>query len=162
DSERLVRRILKEDLQLDPKKWNPRAVRGAISAAKNELRGVGDLSTAALDPFARVVARAYERYETALREANAFDFDDLLVKPVEILSDCPEVLANYRAPVHVVLVDEYQDPNHAQYVFLRLVATPEAPSGSSDIPGRGGNLFVVGDDDQSIYGWRGANIRNIL
>jgi DNA helicase II / ATP-dependent DNA helicase PcrA len=150
DSERLVRRIVKDELQLDPKRWNPKTIRGAISSAKNELVGIAEYAEQALDPFTRNVAQVYERYQRALRTANAFDFDDLLVKPVELLRAFPEVLRRYRDRFHFVLVDEYQDTNRAQYVFLKLVVGDRA------------NLFVVGDDDQSIYGWRGADIRNIL
>lgn len=150
DSERLVRRILKDELKLDPKRWSPRAVRGAISSAKNELVGVEEYAAMATDLFSRTVAMVYERYQRALRDANAFDFDDLLVKPVELLRAHPEVLSRYQERFHFVLVDEYQDTNHAQYVYLRMMVGNKA------------NLFVVGDDDQSIYGWRGANIRNIL
>jgi DNA helicase II / ATP-dependent DNA helicase PcrA len=157
DAERLVRRILKDDLSLDPKKWSPRAVRGAISSAKNELVGVEEYATQAADPFTRVVARVYERFQAALRDANAFDFDDLLVKPVELLQRFPEVLSRYRDRFHFILVDEYQDTNHAQYIFLKLLGSPELASGDG-----AANLFVVGDDDQSIYGWRGADVRNIL
>ena len=150
DSERLVKRILKEDLRLDPKRWSPRAVRAAISSAKNELVGVEEYAQQALDFFTRTVAQVYERYQRSLRDANAFDFDDLLVKPVELLQAHPDVLRRYQERFHFVLVDEYQDTNRAQYVFLRLMVGDKA------------NLFVVGDDDQSIYGWRGADIRNIL
>src|SRR5690606_17479717 len=91
DSERIVKRILKEELNLDPKKWSPRAVRGAISSAKNELLGVEEYAALASDFFARTVAQVYERYQRALRDANAFDFDDLLVKPVELLKAHPDV-----------------------------------------------------------------------
>ena len=150
DSEGLMRRIVKDELQLDPKRWSPKAFQAAISAAKNELTGVQAYQEAALDPFQQKVGQAYERYQRALRDANAFDFDDLLVKPVELLRGFPDVLAAYRDRFRFVLVDEYQDTNRAQYVFLRLLAEEH------------GNLFVVGDDDQSIYGWRGADIRNIL
>ena len=150
DSERLIRRIAKDDLQLDPKRWNPKAIRGAISAAKNELIGAQEYADAAGDAFQRNAAAVYERYQRALREANAFDFDDLLVKPVELFRAQPEVLNAYRERFAFVLVDEYQDTNRAQYLLLQLLA------------GSHSNLFVVGDDDQSIYGWRGADIRNIL
>ena len=150
DSERMIRRIAKDDLQLDPKRWNPKAIRGAISAAKNELIGVQEYADAAGDAFQRHTAAVYERYQRALREANAFDFDDLLVKPVELFRAHPEVLNAYRERFAFVLVDEYQDTNRAQYLLLQLLA------------GSHSNLFVVGDDDQSIYGWRGADIRNIL
>jgi DNA helicase II / ATP-dependent DNA helicase PcrA len=157
DTERLVRRILKDDLKLDPKRWSPKAVRGAISSAKNELLGVEAYAQQAIDPFSRVVAQVYEPYQRALRDANAFDFDDLLVKPVEVFQRFPDVLQRYRSRFHFVLVDEYQDTNRAQYVFLKLLAARRGEGA-----GEGGNLFVVGDDDQSIYGWRGADIRNIL
>ncbi|MQA88928.1 MAG: AAA family ATPase [Gemmatimonas sp.] len=162
DSERLIRRIVKEDLKLDPKRWNPKAVRSSISSAKNELLDVAAFSEHAHDAFAKVVARAYERYQKALRDANAFDFDDLLVQPVKLLRDFEDILRRDRERFHFVLVDEYQDTNRAQYVFLKLIAAPEGEPGERGGPGRGGNLFVVGDDDQSIYGWRGADIRNIL
>jgi len=150
DAEGLIRRIVKDELQLDPKRWAPRAVQSAISAAKNELTGVQAYQESAVDPFQQKVAQVYERYQRALRDANAFDFDDLLVKPVELFRGFPDVLDAYRDRFRFVLVDEYQDTNRAQYVFLRLLAEEH------------GNLFVVGDDDQSIYGWRGADIRNIL
>jgi DNA helicase-2/ATP-dependent DNA helicase PcrA len=150
DAEGLIRRIVKDELQLDPKRWSPKAIQGAISSAKNELVGVQAYLETALDPFQQKVAQVYERYQRALRDANAFDFDDLLVKPVDLLRGFPEVLRHFRDRFQFVLVDEYQDTNHAQYVFLRLLAEEH------------GNLFVVGDDDQSIYGWRGADIRNIL
>jgi DNA helicase II / ATP-dependent DNA helicase PcrA len=85
DSERLIRRILKEELQLDPKRWSPKAVKAAISAAKNELQGPAYFQAQAVDVFSRTVGQVYERYARALRDANAFDFDDLLVKPVELM-----------------------------------------------------------------------------
>ncbi|MEX2584418.1 MAG: UvrD-helicase domain-containing protein [Gemmatimonadota bacterium] len=162
DSERLVRRIVKDDLSLDPKRWSPKAIRSAISSAKNELVDVESFTELALDPFAKVVAAAYERYQGVLRDANAFDFDDLLVKPVVLLRDFPDLLERYRERFHFVLVDEYQDTNRAQYVFLKRLSAPSGAAGEFGGPGRGGNLFVVGDDDQSIYGWRGADVRNIL
>lgn len=162
DSERLVRRILKDELALDPKRWSPKAVRGAISSAKNELLDQTAYAELAFDPFAKVVTQVYERYERALRDANAFDFDDLLMKPVALLQRFPEILRRYRERFHFVMVDEYQDTNRAQYVFLKMIAGKDtAPAGVGG-GGRGGNIFVVGDDDQSIYGWRGANVRNIL
>jgi DNA helicase II / ATP-dependent DNA helicase PcrA len=141
-----------ERLNLSPKRWNPKAVHGAISSAKNQLVAPDAYPVPAGDPFSRVVADVYVAYQAALREQNAFDFDDLLVKPVELLRDHEEILFTYRARFRFLLVDEYQDTNHAQYIFLKLLAD------GAD----GGNLMVVGDDDQSIYGWRGADIRNIL
>jgi DNA helicase-2/ATP-dependent DNA helicase PcrA len=151
EAEREVKRAL-ERLNLSPKKWSPQAVHGAISSAKNQLVDPEAYAKTAADPFARIVASVYPEYQKALRTQNAFDFDDLLVKPVELLRDNENVLFAYRARFNFVLVDEYQDTNHAQYVLLQLIA------GGPD----GGNLMVVGDDDQSIYGWRGADIRNIL
>jgi DNA helicase-2/ATP-dependent DNA helicase PcrA len=151
EAEREVKRAL-ERLNLSPKKWSPKAVHSAISSAKNQLVDPDAYAKTAADPFARIVASVYPEYQKALRTQNAFDFDDLLVKPVELLRDNENVLFAYRARFNFVLVDEYQDTNHAQYVLLQLVA------GGPD----GGNLMVVGDDDQSIYGWRGADIRNIL
>ncbi|MDQ3388263.1 MAG: UvrD-helicase domain-containing protein [Gemmatimonadota bacterium] len=150
DAEGLVRRIARDELHLDPKRWSPRAMLSTISAAKNELVGVQSYQEAAADLYTRQVGELYERYQRALQAANAFDFDDLLVKPVELLRAFPEVLAHYRARFRFLLVDEYQDTNRAQYAFLRMLAEEHE------------NLFVVGDDDQSIYGWRGADIRNIL
>ncbi|MBD0319477.1 MAG: UvrD-helicase domain-containing protein, partial [Gemmatimonadetes bacterium] len=152
DAEALTKRIIRDDLRLDPKRWPPRAVHSAISSAKNELTGPQAYAEHAVDPFQRVVAEVFGRYQTALKNANAFDFDDLLVKPVELLRTVPEVRERYRARFPFVLVDEYQDTNHAQYVLLQEL-----------VKGNGSeNLFVVGDDDQSIYGWRGADVRNIL
>jgi DNA helicase II / ATP-dependent DNA helicase PcrA len=141
-----------ERLNLSPKRWNPKAVHGAISAAKNQLIAPEQYVVPAGDPFARVVADVYAAYQSALREQNAFDFDDLLVKPVELLRGLEGIRFAYRDRFRFLLVDEYQDTNHAQYMFLILLA------GGADA----GNLMVVGDDDQSIYGWRGADIRNIL
>ncbi|HSJ09612.1 MAG TPA: UvrD-helicase domain-containing protein, partial [Longimicrobiales bacterium] len=152
EAERETKRTIVDRLKLDPKRWNPKAVHGAISSAKNQLVSPEDYTKQAADPFSRVVAQVYPLYQKALRDQNAFDFDDLLVKPVELLREHENVLLAYRRLFNFVLVDEYQDTNHAQYVFLQLMA------GGPD----GGNLMVVGDDDQSIYGWRGADIRNIL
>jgi DNA helicase II / ATP-dependent DNA helicase PcrA len=150
-AQRETKRAL-ERLRLNPKQWNPQAVHGAISSAKNQLIAADDYIVPQGDPFARVVADVYREYQKALREQNAFDFDDLLVKPVELLRRHESVLAMYRDRFRFLLVDEYQDTNHAQYIFLKLLADWQ----------EGGNLMVVGDDDQSIYGWRGADIRNIL
>jgi DNA helicase II / ATP-dependent DNA helicase PcrA len=141
-----------ERLNLSPKRWNPQAVHGAISSAKNRLIMAEHYVVPPGDPFARVVADVYGAYDTALRDQNAFDFDDLLVKPVELLRSHNDILDMYRNRFKFLLVDEYQDTNHAQYMFLTRLADHE----------EGGNLMVVGDDDQSIYGWRGADIRNIL
>jgi DNA helicase-2/ATP-dependent DNA helicase PcrA len=141
-----------ERLNHSPKRWNPKAVHGTISSAKNQLVSPAHYARTAADMYSQIVAEVYPAYEAALRDQNAFDFDDLLVKPVELLREHEEILATYRRRFTFVLVDEYQDTNHAQYVFLQLIAGGEGA----------GNMMVVGDDDQSIYGWRGADIRNIL
>ena len=148
-AEREVKRAL-ERLNLPVKRWNPRAVHSLISGAKNQLVGPDEYASMAADPYARVVAQVYPEYQKALHDQNAFDFDDLLVKPVELFLQHPPVLEQHRQRFSFVMVDEYQDTNHAQYRFLELLSKEHR------------NLMVVGDDDQSIYGWRGADIRNIL
>jgi DNA helicase-2/ATP-dependent DNA helicase PcrA len=155
DAQQSLRLIKKtqEAVGVDPKRWTPKAVRGHISDAKNRLlspqRFLDDYGDS-LDLFARTVARVYPAYQAALKEQNSFDFDDLLVKPTELFTTFTEVLERYRAQFSFLLVDEYQDTNHAQFSLLELIARPH------------GNLMVVGDDDQSIYKFRGADIRNIL
>ncbi len=146
---REVKRTM-EALDVSTKRWHPKAVQSAISGAKNQLVDANEYTTLASDLFARTVADIYPRYQASLKEQNAFDFDDLLVKPVELLGGSAALLRRYRERFQFVLVDEYQDTNHAQYQLLELLAHEH------------GNLMVVGDDDQSIYGWRGADIRNIL
>ena len=148
DSLREIKRVMAD--RNVAKRWKPRAVHGAISAAKNQLVGPDVYAEAAVDPFARIVADIYPIYQARLREGNGFDFDDLLVKPVELFESFEDVLDRFRNRFQFILVDEYQDTNRAQYRFLELLAKQH------------GNLCVVGDDDQSIYGWRGADIRNIL
>jgi DNA helicase II / ATP-dependent DNA helicase PcrA len=148
-AEREVKRA-QERLNINPKKWSARAIHSFISAAKNQLVGPDEYSGMAGDPYTRIVAQVYPEYQKALKDQNAFDFDDLLVKPVELFLKHESVLEAYRTRFNFVLVDEYQDTNHAQYRFLELLAKEHA------------NMMVVGDDDQSIYGWRGADIRNIL
>ncbi len=149
---RLIKRTT-ESLGLDIRRWHPKAIRAHIGGAKNMLitpqQFVED-SEGSLDLFARTVASVYPAYQKALEDQNAFDFDDLLVKPVELFQQSPDILHEYRERFSFVLVDEYQDTNHAQFRFLEMLASERR------------NLMVVGDDDQSIYGWRGADIRNIL
>jgi DNA helicase-2/ATP-dependent DNA helicase PcrA len=144
-----IRRLM-DRLRISTKQWTPKAVRAAVSDAKNALVLPPEYESLAMDPFSRVVASVYRQLDDALREANAADFDDLLLLPVRLLRENPSVLESYRSRFQFVLVDEYQDTNRAQYELIRLVA------------GQSGNVCVVGDDDQSIYGWRGADIRNIL
>jgi len=149
---RLLKNV-QESVDVDPKRWSSKAMRSQISSAKNRLIGPGTFAEdheGSFDLFLRNVARVYPEYQSALERQNAFDFDDLLVKPVELLEAQPELLDRYRHRFAFVLVDEYQDTNRAQFRFVELIA------------GSHHNLMVVGDDDQSIYGWRGADIRNIL
>jgi len=149
DSLAIIKRLMDRH-GVSPKQYAPRAVQGAISDAKNALVPPSEYESLARDPFSHAVARIYRDLGESLRVANAVDFDDLLVLPVRLLRENPKQLAAYRDRFHYVLVDEYQDTNRAQYEFVRLLA------------GEVGNVCVVGDDDQSIYGWRGADIRNIL
>ena len=145
----LVRELARE-LGLDERVVTPQGVVSRLSRAKNQLQTPDDLRAAARGPRDDQVARLYARYETRLRQAGAVDFDDLLVLPVRLWERHPEVLQYYRELWRYVLVDEYQDTNAAQYRLLRLLT------------GQHRNLCVVGDPDQSIYGFRGADLRNIL
>ncbi|WP_283170669.1 ATP-dependent helicase [Curtanaerobium respiraculi] len=149
DSKRLVKEIM-AGLDLDPKRFPINAIRSRVSAAKNELIMPGDFEQQATDPIAKRAAQVYYELQKRLRQANAFDFDDLLVYAYLLLKNHPDVLAAYQDRFRYILVDEYQDTNHAQYAITQLLA------------GRNKNIMVVGDDDQSIYSWRGADIRNIL
>jgi DNA helicase-2/ATP-dependent DNA helicase PcrA len=150
DEQLAVIKRLMERHKISPKQYAPRAIRGAISDAKNALVSVEEYSQLARDPFAQSVALVYADLESSLRTANAVDFDDLLVLPVRLLESHEKVLAKWQDRFDHVLVDEYQDTNRAQYRFIKLLAAKHR------------NVCVVGDDDQSIYGWRGADIRNIL
>jgi DNA helicase-2/ATP-dependent DNA helicase PcrA len=154
-------------LQISAKRWHPKAVRAALSDAKNQLVDPREYASLAADAFSRVAADVYSDYQRALKQQNAFDFDDLLMKPVELFRDVPRILDAYRARFQFILVDEYQDTNHAQYRLVELLAAPPgAPFSRTDDAGARAeappNLMVVGDDDQSIYGWRGADVGNIL
>ena len=155
DSLRLVTLVMK-DMNLDPKKYNARAIAGLISDAKNELMGPADYVQNVKNQFDEIVAEVFAHYQKRLVNANALDFDDLIGKTVELFQRHPEVRAKYRSRFKHILVDEYQDTNHAQYILIReLVGV-----GYDGIPSA--ELCVVGDADQSIYAFRGANIRNIL
>ena len=149
DSLALVRRVM-EQARISTKDWAPKALRAEISDAKNALVTPEEYAARALHPVERAAAVVYPLLERALREANAADFDDLLVLPVRLLEQHPDRLAEYRRRFQFILVDEYQDTNRAQYRLISLLG------------GEHHNVLVVGDDDQSIYGWRGADIRNIL
>jgi DNA helicase-2/ATP-dependent DNA helicase PcrA len=143
----LVKRSLQE-LDLDPKRYLPRVLLSAISAAKSRLIAPGDYVTGSY--FDEVVQRVYERYQHLLGESKALDFDDLLMKAVQLFRQCPEVLSQYQQRYYHVLIDEFQDTNVAQYALARQLA------------GGHRNICVVGDPDQSIYSWRFADMRNIL
>ncbi len=149
DSRRLVKRCI-EELGVDPKRFTPAAVQNQISDAKNKLRDAEQYGQMVGSFFEQTVADVYRQYERELHRMNAMDFDDLLVRAVNVMELFPEVRERYAVQFRDVLVDEYQDTNHAQYRWLQLIA------------GEHRNLMVVGDDAQSIYGFRGADIRNIL
>jgi DNA helicase-2/ATP-dependent DNA helicase PcrA len=149
DSLRMLKRCL-EELEVDTKRYPPRAVRARISAAKNALVDAEEYEQVADSRFEELVAQAYRLYERRMMDANAMDFDDLLTRTVNLLELFEDVRDRYRRRFRWVLVDEYQDTNHAQYRLLQLLC------------GNDGNLTVVGDEDQSVYGFRGAEVRNIL
>ena len=146
DQQALMRRALR-DLNLDEKKYKPSSILSIVSRCKNELIPPEDFQPTSY--FEEVVKRAYERYQELLRDNNAMDFDDLLMKTVELFRAREDLLQAYRARFRHILVDEFQDTNMAQYVLLKGLAA------------RHRNLFVVADEDQSIYRWRGADYRNI-
>jgi DNA helicase-2/ATP-dependent DNA helicase PcrA len=149
DSLRMLKRCLRE-LGVDPKRYPPRAIHSKISGAKNQLIDSDTYAEMQGSVFEEVVAEAFPLYEKRMLEANAMDFDDLLVRTVNALELFEDVRERWRRTFRHVLVDEYQDTNHAQYRLLQLLAAEH------------GNLMVVGDEDQSIYGFRHADIRNIL
>jgi DNA helicase II / ATP-dependent DNA helicase PcrA len=163
DSRRLIRRCI-EQVGIDPKRFTPAALSGQISAAKNRLQAAEDYRREVGSPYEEMVADVYDLYERELLAMNAMDFDDLLFRTVNLLELFEEARRRYGQAFRHVLVDEYQDTNHAQYRLLQLLV------GGGKAPGRGErvqleghrNLAVVGDDAQSIYGFRGADVRNIL
>jgi DNA helicase-2/ATP-dependent DNA helicase PcrA len=145
----LLKRVM-ERVKVSPREWTPKSILSTISSAKNALVGPAEFEQLARDPLAKAAAPVYRALEGALRENNAVTFDDLLTLPVQVLTEHEDRRAAYAHRFQHVLVDEYQDTNRAQYRFVTLIG------------GGHGNVAVVGDDDQSIYGWRGADIRNIL
>jgi DNA helicase-2/ATP-dependent DNA helicase PcrA len=149
DQVRVVKAIVEEE-GWDPKRFVPRGIHAQISAAKNQLVGPEEYSRRVGSFYEQTVAAVYERYQKRLHASNAMDFDDLIMVTVEILERFPEARERWQKAFRYVLVDEYQDTNHAQYRLLQLLA------------GKHGNVFAVGDPDQSIYAFRGADIRNIL
>ena len=149
DSVRMIKRCL-EELEHDPKRYPPRSIKSAISAAKNQLVDSSDYGDAVGSAYEEVVADVYRLYERRMVEASAMDFDDLLVRTVNLLELFADVRDKYRQIFRWVLVDEYQDTNRAQYRMLQLLTEEHR------------NLTVVGDDFQAVYSFRGADIRNIL
>ncbi|MFE5853930.1 DNA helicase PcrA [Streptomyces sp. NPDC056500] len=155
DSKRLMALVCR-DLDLDPKKFPPKSFSAKISNLKNELIDEETFADQAGDQFEKTLAEAYRMYQARLREANALDFDDIIMTTVHLLQAFPDVAEHYRRRFRHVLVDEYQDTNHAQYTLVRELVG----QGYDDLPAA--ELCVVGDADQSIYAFRGATIRNIL
>ncbi|MBM7636498.1 DNA helicase PcrA [Streptococcus saliviloxodontae] len=145
----LMKRILKA-MNLDPKKWNERSILGTISNAKNDLLDEVGYENQAGDMYTQIVAKCYKAYQEELRRSEAMDFDDLIMMTLRLFDQHPDVLAYYQQRYQYIHVDEYQDTNHAQYQLVKLLAS------------RFKNICVVGDADQSIYGWRGADMQNIL
>lgn len=157
DQRALMREIIKY-LDLDPKKYKERAFLNVISNAKDELIGPEDYAARAQgDGMREIYARAYQEYEKRLHDANALDFDDLICKTIQMFQENRDILSYYRNRFRYILVDEYQDTNTAQFKLISLLASTPSNDGGVEH-----NLCVVGDDDQSIYKFRGANIMNIL
>lgn len=150
DQRRLMKNILKE-LDISEKNITPKSILNEISRAKDSLISPAEYALTVGDDFRlKIISRAYTTYQKRLEDADAMDFDDLINKVVELFKKCPDVLERYQSRFRYLMVDEYQDTNHAQYTFVRMLAE------------KSGNLCVVGDDDQSIYKFRGATIENIL
>ncbi|UPM54612.1 DNA helicase PcrA [Gottfriedia acidiceleris] len=145
----VIKNILKEK-NLDSKKFDPRSILGTISSAKNELQTAADYSRDAFTPYEKVVGEIYASYQDRLRKNHSLDFDDLIMMTISLFERVPEVLQYYQRKFQYIHVDEYQDTNHAQYKIVKLLAEQFK------------NICVVGDSDQSIYRWRGADISNIL
>ena len=149
DSQNLIKQILKE-MNLDDKRFQPSGILSRISNAKNALQDAAAFARQAGDFYEQKVADIYSRYEQKLQLNNALDFDDLLMLSIKLLQENKEVREKYQDRFDYLLVDEYQDTNHAQYLLTKFLAAKHR------------NICVVGDADQSIYGWRGADIQNIL
>ncbi|KRL12234.1 DNA helicase PcrA [Schleiferilactobacillus perolens] len=145
----MVKRLLRE-ANIDPKQYDPKAILGSISNAKNDLIGPQEFEKSAVSPFEKIAARIYKDYQQQLHLNQAMDFDDLIMQTIRLFKIAPNVLAYYQDKFQYIHVDEYQDTNEAQYQLVSMLAAKSR------------NICVVGDADQSIYGWRGANIENIM
>ncbi len=149
DSLTLIKKILK-DIGLDPKIYNPKAIKNRISGAKNELIDYREYEKYVNSEFEEVVLKVYEKYQQRLKTNNSFDFDDLLIMPIKLFKENPHVLQKYQQKYKYILVDEYQDTNEAQYILIKMISAKYQ------------NICAVGDPDQTIFSWRGANYKNIL
>ena len=145
----IIKKILKE-LNLDVKEYNPRAIRNKISGAKNEIMSPSEYERYANTDFEEKVLKVYEKYEQKLKLSNSMDFDDLLILPIRLFKENPDVLKEYQERFQYILIDEYQDTNEAQYILVKMLGDKYH------------NVCVVGDESQSIYSFRGSNYRNIL
>ena len=145
----IIKKILKE-LNLDPKDYNPRAIRNKISGAKNEIMSPNEYERYANTDFEEKVLEVYKKYEQKLKLSNSMDFDDLLILPIRLFRENPSILKEYQERFQYILIDEYQDTNEAQYILVKMLGSKYR------------NVCVVGDESQSIYSFRGSNYRNIL
>lgn len=149
DSLSVIKKILKE-FNLDPKQYNPNAIRNKISSCKNELVTPEEYEKFAIGEYEKVVLKVYQKYEKTLKRNNSIDFDDLLILPIKLFREHPSILQKYQEKFKYILIDEYQDTNEAQYILTKMISAKYK------------NICCVGDNDQSIYSFRGANYRNIL
>ena len=149
DSLTVVKKILK-DMNCDPKVYNPRAIRNKISSCKNEMLTPTAYERYAISDYEKVVYKVYEKYEDKLRKNNSVDFDDLLLLPIKLFKENPDILEKYQDLYKYILIDEYQDTNEAQYILTKMISEKNR------------KITCVGDDSQSIYSFRGANYKNIL
>lgn len=149
DSLTVVKKILK-DMNYDPKNYNPRAIRNKISSCKNEMMTPQVYERYAISEYEKVVHQVYEKYEDKLRKNNSVDFDDLLLLPIKLFKEHPDILERYQDLYKYILIDEYQDTNEAQYILTKMISEKNR------------KITCVGDDSQSIYSFRGANYKNIL
>ena len=149
DSLTVVKKILK-DMNCDPKVYNPRAIRNKISSCKNEMLTPTAYERYAISDYEKVVYKVHEKYEDKLRKNNSVDFDDLLLLPIKLFKENPDILEKYQDLYKYILIDEYQDTNEAQYILTKMISEKNR------------KITCVGDDSQSIYSFRGANYKNIL
>ncbi len=149
DSLTVVKKILK-DMNCDPKSYNPRAIRNKISSCKNEMMSPQVYERYAISEYEKIVHEVYEKYDEKLRKNNSVDFDDLLLLPIKLFKEHPDILERYQNLYQYILIDEYQDTNEAQYILTKMISEKNR------------KITCVGDDSQSIYSFRGANYKNIL